>query len=127
MCGSSVSLMLCEPILRVLLIILFHHVVPGDLCEDARRRDGNALRIALDDRHLRDRNLRDRHRIVSKDLGRRVKFRDRLAHRLISRLQDVDLIDPLRTHDPHRPGDRFLLDLQEQFLSPALRELFRVV
>lgn len=39
-------------------------MVPRNLCHDAARRDGNALRIALDDRDLRDIQSRNRHRVV---------------------------------------------------------------
>lgn len=49
---SSVSFMLRETILRIIFIVLLHHMVPGHLCEDAGCRDRNALRVALDDRHL---------------------------------------------------------------------------
>ncbi len=48
--------MLRETILRIFLIVLLHHMVSGHLCEDAGRSDRNALRVALDDRHLGNRN-----------------------------------------------------------------------
>ena len=111
-------------------------MIPCHFREDAGGGDGDGLRVALDDRLLRDLDAWDRDGVVQQQtwcVGEsfRLEHRARLlngdAHRFIIRLKDVDLIDPLLIHNADAVGDGLFLDFRQQRFAAERGHLLRIV
>ena len=105
---ASISFIGSKTILRINRIIVYHHPVPGHLGNDRCRTDGNALCISLDNRYLRNCHFRNRHCIIKQQIRLRRSLCNRLPHCLIRCLQNIDLINPVRT-DRAKSGCHCLL------------------
>ena len=94
-----------------------HQSVPCHFCDNARCCDGHALCVPFYNRHLRNCNLRYCHGVIQQDIRLHSQFRHSCAHSLVSRLEDIDLIDPGRTRHPHANGKGLIYDLIIELLT----------
>ena len=132
----AVAFITGEAVLRVHRVVLLHEVIPRDLREDAGGGDGDGLRVALDDRFLRDVDARDRDGVVQQEArGVGEAFRPehvaRLlkcdAHRFIIGLEDIDLIDALLLHDTDAVGDGLFFDFRQHRFAAKCGHFLRIV
>src|SRR6266568_3901837 len=125
--GGRVALVAGEAIAGVLGVMGGHHRVPGGLRDDARRGDGEAERVAVDDPLLRDGHLLQAAGIDEEVLRRHRKPLHGSAQRQEAGVVDVDRVDLLHAGEPHRPRHRGGLDLDRQPLAILPLHLLRVV
>ena len=64
MLRRSVALIGREAVSRVNLLVFHHHMIPGDLGNDAGRRNGHTLGVALDNGNLGNLHQRNRHCVI---------------------------------------------------------------
>ena len=96
--------MIGESVSGMVAVQVAHQAVAVHLRDDARRSDGDALRVALDDRLLRDGEVAQAARVEQHVLRRRREGEHRAAQSEQSRVVDVDRIDlrDFRAADAHR-------------------------
>jgi hypothetical protein len=119
---------LAETIFRKTRAEVAHNRIASDFCDHRRRRDAQAVAIAVDDRGLGQRKGKHRQAVDENVLRLKGESGDGRAHRLVGRAQDVDRVDLDRIDDTDRPcdsrvGDEFAID----FLALLRQELFRIV
>ena len=90
--------MYLEAVLRILLRVLLHQAVTGDLRKDRRRCDAGGQAVALDDGAYRKAEVRRAVAIDQRQLRGRIELRNGLRHRAEGRLQNVDLVDRFFVH-----------------------------
>ena len=123
----AVSLMLREAVSGINAVQLFHISVPGDLGQDAGRGDGQAFGVPFDNGNLGDLQAGDGHRVIEQDRRRRLQGLYSQPHGFIVCLQDIDLIDPVRSDHDHGPGQGLLPDLVIKHVPFFGTELFGIV
>ena len=120
--------MLCQLILRILLVQLQHIAVTTDLGQHRGRADAGAGGIALDHRLCRDLQACGGTVAVHQhQIGHNVQLFHRLLHPAHGGLQDVFPVDDLRSHKDDAVGQRFFADLVKQRLALFFGQLFRIV
>ena len=120
--------MLCQLILRVLLIQFQHIAVTADLGQHRGRADAGAGGIALDHRLCRDLQACGGAVSVNQHQIRHdVQLLHRLLHPAHGGVQDVFPVDDLRPHKNDAVGQRFFADLIKQCFTLFLGQLFGIV
>ena len=104
----AVAFVLAEAIFRKTRAEVAHNRIARDFRDYARRRDAEAVAIAVDNRRLRKRKGKDRQAVDEHMVGPHAQRSDGGAHRLVSGAQDIDRIDLDRIDDPDRPRDRIV-------------------
>ena len=90
---GAVTFVLAETIFRETRAEVAHNRIARYLRDHARRRDAQAVAIAVDDGRLRQREREYRQAIDQDVLGLNGEAGNGCAHRLVGRAQDVDRID----------------------------------
>ena len=133
----AVAFVLAEAILGKTRAEVAHNRVARDFRDDARRRDAEAVAIAVDDCRLREGKRKDRQAIDEHVLGLHRERIDRRAHRLVRRTQNIDRIDFDRIDNADSPQNGVVPSevvvnlfalLREQLLrivQPPVAEFFR--
>jgi hypothetical protein len=106
----AVAFVLAEAILRKTGAEVAHNRIARDFRDHGRRRDAEAVTIAIDDRRLRQRKRKNREAVDENVLRLKGEGGDGSAHRLVGRAQDVDRVDLDRIDDPHSPRDAAVRD-----------------
>jgi len=106
----AVAFVLAEAILRETRAEVPHNRVARDFRDHARRRDAEAVAIAIDDRGLGEREREHGEAVDENVLRLKGKSGDGRSHRLMSRAQDVDRVDLDRIDDADRPRDGVVRD-----------------
>ena len=120
--------MLCQLILRVLLVQLQHIAIPADLGQNGRCTDAGTGGISLDHRLCRDLQARRGTVAVHQhEVGHDVQLFHGLLHAAHGGIEDVVAVDDLRPHEYDPVGQSFFLDLIEQGIPLFLGELFGIV
>ena len=104
----AVAFVLAEAIFRKTRAEVAHNRIAGDFRDHARRRDAEAVAIAVDDRRLRKRKGKHRQAIDEYMVGPHAQRIDGGAHRLVGGAQDIDGVDLDRIDDPDAPRDRIV-------------------
>ena len=102
---GAIALVLVETIFGKLCAEVTHHSIARHLRDDARRRDRQAVTIAVDDRRLRKGKWKNRESVDQDMLGRNRERRERDSHCLVRRAQNVDPIDLEMIDNAHAPRD----------------------
>ena len=125
---GPVAFVLIETILGKAKTKVTHHSVARDLGDHTRRRDRQAVAIAVDDGGLRKWKRKNRQTVDQDVLGSERERLQRRAHRLVTRAQNIDRVDLDRIDYPNGP-DHFAVGEQFEinFLSQLGRELFGIV
>ena len=126
-CLCPVSLVSRKAVNRIFEVHLFHIGVPGHLGKDAGGSNRNTSGVSFYDRYLQDVHVRDRYGIIDKNARTDRQPAYCAAHGLIGRLENIDLIDPLRGDHDDCPGDSLFRDLAVQDFSSFFRHFFGVV
>jgi len=106
----AVAFVLAKAIFRESRAEVAHNRIAGDLRDDARGRDAEAVAIAVDDRRLRQGKGKNRQ-AIDQDMLRLIgKGRERGAHRLVGRPQDIDRVDFHRIDDADCPQNGIVRD-----------------
>lgn len=103
MIGRGVPFVPGEAVLRVDGVPFFHAGVAMRLCEDGGSGDGNAARIALDERFLLHQNV-ELHGVDQQIIGLDGELLQRRGHGLAAGLINVPGVDALRVDFRYRPG-----------------------
>ena len=90
---GAVALVLVETILGKLSAEVTHDPISRDFGDHARRGDGQAVAIAVNDRGLRKGKRKNRKPVDEHMLRRNGESAERDAHRLMRGAQNVDPID----------------------------------
>jgi hypothetical protein len=123
-----VALVLAEAILREPRAEVAHNRVARDLRDHARRRDGEAVAIAVDNRSLRQGKGKNRQPIDQDVLRLAGQAGDRDPHRFVGRAQNIDRIDLDRIDNADRPGNRVVRDeIAVDLLAFFWEKLLRIV
>ena len=122
-----VALVAGKSVGRIFPIHFLHICIPRYFGENTGSRDGDTLGVSLYDRHLQDIHSGDRYGIIDKNIRTDGELSDGSPHGLISRLKDIDLIDPIRRHHDDRPGKCLFFDLREQHFPALLGHLLGVI
>ena len=126
LCG--VALVLCQLILRILLVQLQHIAVTTDLGQHRGCADAGTGGIALDHRLCRDlQACGGTVAIHQHQIGHDVQLFHRLLHPAHGGVQDVFPVDDLRPHKDDAVGQRFFADLVKQRLALFFGQLFGIV
>jgi hypothetical protein len=117
---GAVALVLAEAILGKPRTEVTHHRVTRDLRDHTGRRDRETDAISVHDGSLRERERINGQTINQDVLRRPGQRRNRRAHRLVRRAQDIDLIDLRVVYHPDGPRNfavtnEFVVDLFAQF------------
>lgn len=105
-----------EIILRELLMKIHHHAIPADFGEYGGSSDGNAFKIAFDDRLLRNGRI-ESDGIDQEEIGGRKYLSDGLNHGPPGSFQDIDFIDEFKFCGGDAVSFRFLTNLIEEEVS----------
>ena len=126
--GGAVTLVLAEAIFREFFAEVAHNPIARHLRDDAGGSDAHTQAIALDDRGLRKRERENRQPIDEDVFGLSNERRERRAHRLVRRAQNIDPVDLDGINDADCPSDRRIADeLVINFLTQLGRELLGIV
>ena len=112
-----VALVAIEPIAGIAGVKLQHHPIAGDFGDDRSSGDGRASCVALLDRALSHRQVRDAKGVDDHEIRVRYQPEHRALHRPQRRLVNVDSIDFFAVGRRDRPGHRGARDLVEQPLT----------
>jgi len=124
----AVAFVLAEAILRETRAEVAHNRVARDFRDHARRRDTEAVAVAVDDGGLGQGKGKHRQPVDENVLGLNGEAGEGRAHGLVGRPQDVDHVDLDRIDDSDRPRDGIVRDeVVINFFALLRQELFRIV
>ena len=120
--------MLCQLILRVLLVQLQHIAIPADLGQNGRCTDAGTGGISLDHRLGWDLQARrDTVTVHQYEVGHDVQLFHGLLHAAHGGVEDIVAVDDVRPHEHDLVGQRLFHDLVKQgfplFLGQLLESL----
>ena len=123
-----VAFVLCQLVLRVLLIQLQHVTVTADLCQNRGRADAGAGGISLDHRLGREEQIFGRAVAVHKnEVWHDVQPLHGLPHPTHGGVEDVVAVNDLRPHKNDLVGQSFFHDFIKKGFPLFLSQLFGVV
>ncbi len=123
-----VAFVLCQLVLRVLLIQLQHVTVTADLCQNRGRADAGAGGISLDHRLGREEQIFRRAVAVHKnEVWHDVQPLHGLPHPTHGGVEDVVAVNDLRPHKNDLVGQSFFHDFIKKGFPLFLGQLFGVV
>jgi hypothetical protein len=125
---SAVTFMLAEAILRKMGAEVTHHSVTGNFRDHTGSGDGKAEAIAIDNSGLGNWK-RNNGQPINQHVVRRAGERcNGLAHRSVSRAQNIDAVYLHRIDNTDRPTEVGVRDqVVMNFLAQVGRELLRIV
>jgi hypothetical protein len=124
----AVAFVLAETIFRKMRAEVAHNRIASDFRDHGRRRNAEAVAIAIDDRRLRQRKGKDRQAVDENVLRLKGEGGDGRAHRLVGRAQDIDRVDLDGIDDADRPCDGAVRnEIAIDFFAFLRQKLFRIV
>jgi hypothetical protein len=125
---SAVTFMLAEAILRKMGTEVTHHSVTRNLRDHTGSGDGKAEAIAIDNGGLGNWKGNNGQAINQYMVGRAGERCNGLAHRSVSRAQNIDAVDLHRIDNTDRPTEVGVRDqVAINFFAQVRRELFGIV
>src|SRR5205085_1605935 len=126
MIRRGVAFVARETVLRIDGVPLFHAGVAVRFREDGSCGDGNAARVALDQRLLLNEHV-ELHGINEEIVGRDGETLERGGHSLARSLINVPGIDALRIHFRNGPSHRVFANALAEFGAALRSEVLRIV
>ncbi len=124
--GSGVTLVASEAVLRVDNVPFFHASVAMGFGKDRGGGDGNAARIALDERLLLDQNIQ-LHGVDEQIVWLDRELFESGSHGLAAGLIDIPRVDALGIDFRDGPGQGMLPDTWSEFCPSLRSKFFRIV
>jgi hypothetical protein len=125
---SAVTFMLAETIIRKIGTEVTHHSVTGNFRDHTGSGDSKAEAIAIDNGGLGNRKRNNGQAINQHVLGRPGERCNGLAHRSVSRAQNIDPVDLHGIDNTDRPTEIGIGDqVAVNFFTQLRRELFGIV
>jgi hypothetical protein len=125
---SAVTFMLAEAILRKMGTEVTHHSVTSNFRDHTGSGDGKAEAIAIDNSSLGNWKGNNGQAINQHMVGRAGERCNGLAHRSVSRAQNIDAVDLHGIDNTDRPTEVGVRDqVVINFLAQVRRELFGIV
>ena len=124
--GSGVAFVAGEAVLRVDNIPFFHAGVAMRFGKDGCGGDGNAARVAFDERFLLDQDIK-LHSVNQQIIRLNGELLQRGSHGLAASLVNVPRVDALGIDFGDGPGDSVFANASSEFGAPFGGELFRIV
>ena len=123
--GRSVAFVACKMVLRKLAIPFPHHCIARHFCENRGCRNGDADRVASDDRNLRNCKI-EIQCVDQQQIGQGIDPQNGLIHGQAGRLQNIDPVDLGRLHACKGPCECPASNFVRQPLSPRRGKLLAV-
>ena len=125
---GAVTLVLAETIFRETRAEVAHNRIARDLGDDARRRDAQAVAIAVYYCRLRERERKNRKPVDEDMLRLHGQGGDGRAHSFVSSAQDIDRVDLNGIDYAHRPCNGVVThQVVVNFLALFRQELLGIV
>jgi hypothetical protein len=110
----SIAFMFCEVIFGVLLMILFHHSVSGDLGYDRSAGNGEAQLVASGYSSLWNGTLGQSYPVNDEEVWLPGQPFHRLRHSQLGGFEDIDGVNHLGRNDANADSQSFLVNQVEQ-------------
>ena len=124
--GSGVTLVASKAVFRIDDVPLFHASVAMSFSEDRGGGDGNAARVAFNERLLLDENI-ELHGVNEQIIGLDGKQLQGGSHGLAAGLIDIPRVDALGIDFGDGPGEGMLADAWSEIRAAFRSEFFRVI
>jgi len=115
-----------KPVLRVYDIPLFHAHIAMSFCKDGSGSDGNAARVALDQRFLLDQDVQ-LYGVDEQIIRLHGQLLKGGGHGLAAGLIDIPGVDALCIDFGDGPSESMLANAGSEFPAPLGREFFRII
>jgi hypothetical protein len=124
--GRGVPFVASKTVLRVDGVPFFHARIAMGLRQNRRGGDGNAARVALDERFLLDENI-ELHRVNEQIIRRNGELLQSGGHGLAAGLINVPGVDALGIDFRDRPSESMLANARGKFRAALRGKFLRIV